>query len=430
MELSNYVKVYSGDDNDRLLLYSTRKGSKMLIRRKTFEAIDKGDLTDSDRDVLAKMKMIVPSRAEERAEMLSLFERLNRKNTELEITIVLNLDCNFDCVYCYEGKMKGNKYMSQETEESLVEFVRKRFTERHTSLYVTFYGGEPLLSMDRIRSFAKRLAAFCQSRGAEFGFGMTSNGSLLTRKRAEELSALGMGAVKVTLDGVAETHNRTRPFKGGKGSFDCIIENLKGACELMRIGILGVYDRENWRKYLALIDYLPTVGLGPSRIHNMKFGPVMNSPDGSAFQSGYDGGCGALDEPWVLEASLALREALLKRGYRTDKPSPLTCMVEIDDSLVVNYDGEIYKCPAFLGQEAFAAGDLSQGIGKFEEAYRLGFWNKEECAECTYLPLCFGGCRYQVYSTRGSIDGTECRKGYFDANLETLIRQDMQYQRE
>ena len=129
----------------------------------------------------------------------------------------------------------------------------------------------------------------------------------------------------------------------------------------------------------------------------------------------------------IYEAGAYLREEILKRGYHTLKPMPLFCLIENRDAFVVSYDGVIYKCPAFIGQNKYAVGDLQNGVNGYAETYKLDIWKNEKCAECEYLPLCFGGCRYLTYLRKGQIDELDCQKDFFDATLETLIKQDIQY---
>ncbi|MDY6862195.1 MAG: SPASM domain-containing protein, partial [Thermodesulfobacteriota bacterium] len=138
-------------------------------------------------------------------------------------------------------------------------------------------------------------------------------------------------------------------------------------------------------------------------------------------------GCMSMYEPWLSEADEFLREELLKRGYNTLKPMPMGCMIENKDTYVVNFDGVIYKCPAFIGKEGFAIGDIKRGVGDYTDSYKVGIWKNEECARCRYLPLCFGGCRYMSFVREGNIDTLDCKKAYFDSSLETLIKQDIKY---
>lgn len=141
----------------------------------------------------------------------------------------------------------------------------------------------------------------------------------------------------------------------------------------------------------------------------------------------YRGGCMSLDEPWLIDATKVLREGILKRGYITPSISHKLCMVESRNSFVVNYDGKLYKCPGFIGMDDFIIGTLEEGELDYSESHNLGMWKNDECADCVYLPLCYGGCRYMTFLRDGNVDRLDCQKEYLDASLETLIKQEIEY---
>ena len=153
MLLSHFLKVYPSEDNPgHLLLFSTKQASKILIKKETFQSIEQGTLSPADQSLLLKMGMITQDREEEKQNVLGFFDRFNEKNRGMDIIAVLNLDCNFACKYCFEGDMKGRLYMSDQTGARLIDFIKERFTEDMDTLLVDFYGGEPLLSLDLIKS--------------------------------------------------------------------------------------------------------------------------------------------------------------------------------------------------------------------------------------------------------------------------------------
>ena len=102
-------------------------------------------------------------------------------------------------------------------------------------------------------------------------------------------------------------------------------------------------------------------------------------------------------------------------------------MMEYKNNILVNYDGSIYKCPGLIGREAYKIGDIKTGVKDYLKSHNLDNWKNEECLDCAYLPLCFGGCRYMKLVRDGNMDGVDCRKPYFDACLETLVKQDIRY---
>lgn len=428
MQLSHFLKIFSWEEDcDRLLLFSTRQTSKIVISQETYLAAENGGISSSDAALLGELGMLVADRQAEKKAVQSRIEGLNAANSALSVTVVLNLDCNFACIYCYEGDLKGRLYMSAQTAARLVDFIKERFGHHKKSLSVDFYGGEPLLSIRLIKSISRELKAFAESRGAAYSFSLITNGALLKRKLTRELAGLGLTHVKITLDGPPEIHNRYRPFKSGTGSFDVIVKNIRQTWDLAKIGIGGNFDRNTYGRFPHLLDRLEKEGLTPDKIAAVKFDPISNRPEGDLSPTDYKDGCMSVNEPWLVEAGAYLREEILKRGYRTLKPKPLFCLIENRDAVVVNFDGVIYKCPAFIGQAEYAVGDLQSGVGDYADTYRLDIWKNEKCSACEYLPLCFGGCRYMTYLRNGKIDRLDCQKDFLDATLETLIKQDIQY---
>lgn len=127
----------------------------------------------------------------------------------------------------------------------------------------------------------------------------------------------------------------------------------------------------------------------------------------------------------MIEASLFLRGEILKRGFNTLKFRPSGCMIEFRNDLVVGHDGGLYKCPAFMGDESLRIGSLVDGVGDYSQSHGLDVWKCDECLDCSYLPLCYGGCRFLTKLRTGAMDGVDCRRTYLDATLEQIIVQDM-----
>lgn len=430
MRFSHYLKTYPYEEQPgHLLLFSTKQASKVLLQEETCQAIEKDILSSEDEALLTKLGILVNDREQEKQDVLGFIDKINARNSVLNITVVLNLDCNFACVYCFEGDMKGKLYMSNETADRLLDFIKEKFTPDKRSLLIDFYGGEPLMSLELIRSLSRSLKSFIENRGASYDFTLVTNGSLFTRYVAEELVPLGLKSVQITLDGVAEIHNRQRPFKSGAGSFDTIIRNIKANCDLVKINIGGNFQKNTYVRFVSLLDFLEKEGLTPDKIPMIKFAPVTNRPTGISAMD-YNMGCISINEPWLVEAEKLLRKEILIRGYNTPKPRPATCVIEMKDAYVVNLDGLIYKCPAFIGHQDYAVGDLQSGVSDYTATYKLGHWKNKDCIECKYLPLCFGGCRYMSFVRDGNIDKLDCKKPYLDNSLERLIKQDLQYRQQ
>jgi uncharacterized protein len=429
MYLSNYIKTWPFEERPGTrLVYSTRRASMLLLNEETWKSIEEGDTSETDVPTLERLGILVPDKEAEKREVHNMIDRANSGSDGINVTVIMNLDCNFECVYCFENGSKGKKlYLTDETAGLLIDFIKGKFTEGKKAINIDFFGGEPLLSSRLIKEISVEMKSFTEGRDAKYTFTLVSNGSLLKRQLAEDLAKLGFTGVKITLDGPAELHNRLRPFKGGGGSFETIIRNIKETCDIVKIGIGGNFDSGNFGRFPLLLDFLEKEGLTSDRIAQVTFGPVMKRPAGDTSPADYTDGCMSINEPWLMKAGTMLREEVLKRGYNTPKIIPMPCQIELNDCYVVNYDGAIYKCPAFLGKKEYEIGHLKDGITNNSNPYRIGSWKNRECLECEYLPLCFGGCRYMSYIRNNNVEEIDCKRPYLDAMLGTLLKQDIKY---
>jgi uncharacterized protein len=427
MKLSHYSKTYPAPGGpDSIILFSTKRASAVLVPKDLLADIEAGRLTEEERADLAELGLIVPSGEEERKEILSYIEDLNARDRSVKFIVVLNLDCNLACRYCFEGTRKGKHYLSDEVAARFIEFVRTRNYADKEEIRISFYGGEPLLSVDRIAGISGQIRSFAASRGMRYGFSLVTNGALLTPQVVKRLKPLGLTGAKVTLDGPKDVHDAFRPFRNGAGSFEVILRNIREVSDAVRIQIGGNYTQDNYRQFPRLLDVLRERGLGPDRIAAVKFDPVVNESSEFALPDFRDG-CGSMDEPWVTEASVLLREEVLKRGYGTPKIMPSPCLMERDHSFVVNHDGVLYKCPGLIGRQGCAIGDVRKGAGAYRASHGLNDWKNIDCLACVYLPLCFGGCKYLKLIRDNNMRGVQCRKAYFDRVLGSLVDQDIRY---
>lgn len=432
MELSHYLIVAPCPEQPgQLLFFSTRKGSLSILPEAAYSALLAGQRLEQFEEQLVKLGILVADRDQERADVLDYVALLNRLSTVVTASIIPGLSCNFSCIYCYEGSQKGSHKMSGAVAEQAVDFLKKRFLQAaNTKMVLDFYGGEPLLYPELITYFASRLKPFVEERGGVFEITLVSNGSLLTRQRVAELLPHGLASVKITMDGPPETHNRFRPFRTGKPSFDAVLANMKEYADLVRIGLGGNFTRETYQRFPELLDILLAAGLGPDKIDVFQFSAVMQVADQFALPN-FHGGCVQSSEPWLAEAALFLRDEVKKRGYATPRIIPSACMIDMANGFVIHYDGSLYKCVAMIGHKEFQAGDLWQGFHDYAAAHHLeNFKDHEPCATCLYLPLCFGGCRYMEFQRSGSMAKVDCLKDYFDKVLLEMVRQDIQYRHE
>ncbi|MEW6108391.1 MAG: geopeptide radical SAM maturase [Nitrospirota bacterium] len=485
MNISKYCKIYpSGKNLHNVILYSTKNAAMAGMPKAMAEALPYAEMSGEDRKTLRKLGFLVNDPEKERKEMLGYIDELNGLDNSLNIKLVMNLDCNLACRYCFEGVRKGRFYMTKQTADDFVEFVKtiinsqkKAFppgrsviptcsvvatlsedshresflmtacnqegcrTSRHDKknrvfkktamsaieeILIIFYGGEPLMSRDLIIYISAKLKSFAKDRGIRFRSYLVTNGTLLTKETVKMLKPLGLKEAYITIDGPKDIHDSFRPYKTAKGSFETIIRNVKDICNMIDVRLGGNFLRDNFERFPELLDYLFDNGLKPPVIPAVQFFPVVAESAGFG-PPDFNEGCASVNEPWLFEASLFLREEILKRGFRLGRTAPGLCMMEYENSILVNHDGSIHKCPGLIGREEFRIGDIWRGTKDYRKSHCLDNWKNDECLDCAYLPLCFGGCRYMKLMRDGDMNGVDCKRPYFDAALETLIDQDIRY---
>jgi uncharacterized protein len=437
MILSRYFKTWP-DDNDpsRAILFSTKTSAKVSVPRALLEDIKTGTLSEEEAAELFELGFLTNSLDEEHAEMRGFVNELNASDKIFSIQVVMNLDCNLDCGYCFEGSRKGRHYMTEETAAAVIDFIKTHIKTGPEELRVNFYGGEPLLSKELIASISLAIKVSAEEAGLKYIGKLITNGTLLTPEVVRALSKAGISRAGITLDGPADLHDKARPFKGGSGSFSAIVKNLKEIAgqtnldlanlELFDIELSGNFTKDNYRRFPELFDQLRDAGLVPQNISSLQFYPVLQEVEGMA-NCHFKEGCNSVNQPWLFEAEIFLRGAILKRGYRTSKIIPAACMMDLNNRLIVNHDGSLYKCSGLLGRAEFCVGNIKAGISGYRASHNLDSWKNRECLACSWLPLCFGGCRYMKYLRDGNMDGVDCKKSYLDATLEAMVKQDIQY---
>ncbi len=410
----------------QVMLFSTLTTAVADVTPEVLQDIGKDNLSKSEKKTLMDLGFLVKNHESEKRELLRYIDDVNAENNVFTAVVVLNLDCNLGCKYCYEGKRKGKHALSADTADDFADFVKSGILDNKDALNLVFYGGEPLLSVDTIIRISKSMRSIVKKRGIEYNFSFITNGTLLTPQVVKKLKPFGLRAASITLDGPKEVHDAFRPFKTGKDSFDIIVKNIKNVSSLIDVHIGGNYTQDRYREFPRMLDYLIESGLTPDKISSIKFDPVFQESNEFA-PSDFHDGCMSINEPWLVEASIFLREEIMKRGFRTQMIEPVVCAVERPDNLVVNYDGALYKCPGLVGRKNFIVGSVKTGIRDYRATHCLDNWKNDQCLACAYLPLCFGGCRYMKLLRDSNMQGLDCKKEFFDKTLEAFVRQDAGY---
>lgn len=372
------------------------------------------------------------------ADRLALAEHLHavtHDRSELHISILTTLACNFGCGYCYQGDRTSHRdghatAMSLDTAAQVARWVEGQLDDvQPERLVLSFLGGEPLLNTAAIRAIASHLAAATHTRGIRQVVTLVTNGLLLTEATVQELLPLGLAGVKVTLDGAREAHDRSRPLRGGQPTFDRIIDNLRRVAPHVPLAIGGNIDPDDAASFTELLAFLSAQPFA-GRVTQVNVKPVVRTnPAGAPRFS--NGGIIPL-VPVGTDAPRATRPAdsdddpftRLRAETRAFGFTPADatrqgpCHVHMAHAHTIGPDGARYACPGFTGDRALPIGHVNGDTTTAARRAQLAFeqlrpW--DACGDCAFIPVCAGGCVASSYGESGDLNRPACHKRGLEA---------------
>jgi radical SAM protein with 4Fe4S-binding SPASM domain len=284
---------------------------------------------------------------------------------QVEITSACNLRCTM-CLVSYRPPV--NKLAGAMTPELFAGILDGVPTLRR----LTMQGlGEPLLSpylSDQVRQ--------AKSRGLTVGF--NSNATLLSRRRADELVALGLDWLHVSLDGAAaSTYESIRQG----AHFDTVIANLAGLVGAKRaagsatpwIRAVFVAMRRNVAELPDLVRLLADIGVDELRVQNLSHDFSDTDPAGR-----YAGirDFAAAEGLWTSPESVDLAERSFDAAERAAAAYGLTLRLpRLEsvppepgrpgctwpwDSVYITSQGVVQPCCMVMGDDRVALGRLTE----------------------------------------------------------------------
>lgn len=310
--------------------------------------------------------------------------------------IILTEKCNLQCKYCYEKSMdefdngldKKWNYDNSVPCSSEVDVSKiKEFLAKDDDPTLIFYGGEPLMKMDKMIEIMDSVdARFC----------IQTNGILLDKIPDEYLMKLSKMLVSIDGNKAVTEYNR------GEGRYDNVISNVRAIREkgfdgevVARMTISKEFpDIENQVKHILGLGLFNSVHF---QLDAGFYKSDFNESEFRNFAREYNNSISNLADWWVDE----MREGRVGKIYP---------FLGIYDSLVNGSDGKLpcgsghsnytittsgklSACPIMNSVEDFYCGDLSTEISEIKEIGCSGM-----CNGCSYKSVCGGRCLYSNYA--------------------------------
>lgn len=322
------------------------------------------------------------------------------------LSLAVAQKCNLACTYCYaSGGDFGGPAQNMDWD------VAKASVDRLIAdaapgerINLAYLGGEPLINRALVRQTTEYAAQQARAHGVRAGFSITTNGTLVRADDADFFDEHGF-AVTVSMDGVGTTHDKLRPYRGGRGSYDAILKRLApllGRNSRMQVSARVTVTPDNLNLRETLDEF---VSLG---FHSVGFAPMLSAPDARhqldlphlhvMLDQMID--CGRAFEQAVIDGRpypFSNMQAAMQEIHRgTHRPYPCGAGAGY---FGVSASGGLFACHRFVEDDKGAMGSVQDGL----DAPARDGWLAERhvhtqspCTTCWARYLCGGGCHHEV----------------------------------
>jgi uncharacterized protein len=283
-------------------------------------------------------------------------EKVYRAEGDPKLLVLgVTADCNLRCTYCYAGGGDEKTHMSWQVARRAVDLM----VEQSERFKIQFTGGEPLLNLDLI----EKVLLYLEDGGVDARCQVQTNATLINANMAERLKNLQIG-VGVSLDAMASSGGRLRPFADGGESARAAVDGIKALGDVgIRVGMTSVLTSSNVMGLPSLVElasYLGNVeGITLDLVRPVGRAAWDMAPDP-------DLAARCLDEA-IERAELISRIGgrrvefreleRMRRVLSAGRGRRHHCYFDACQSLVVTPRGGVYSCPSLLLPE-FRLGDV------------------------------------------------------------------------
>lgn len=426
-KISQFTVVRNLADRDlptHNLVFNTENGRSITVDDNDWRAIVTAlacpagaDAPVSDAiDELAQKRFIVPAEEDQASTFQAKFDKQRRNPARIFPLLAVTSGCNIACTYCYEAGVTS-KTMSEDVVDGCIKWIERRVVQDGIrGVYPGLFGGEPLMMPRLLFSIMDKFNVLKARYGFAGEFYCSSNGLLLTEQLAEDLADRGLTQIQISLDGPESVHDKRRVGHKGQATFQRSLKAIHVALQhIKNVTVKVNFDRQNRALMPELYDLIVSEGW-QDRVDIKLEAIAYQFPDSKVAHSSR-----FPIPPESVELADAYTELMLearRRGIRVSSDTAHTtpCMFSSEHGVLIGPEGEIYKCISFVGRKEYAVGSVfadDYDRANYDDQMNA-FKRLEECyaEECSYIPVCGGGCAYESAVRTGRYDVRFCTKQY------------------
>ena len=337
------------------------------------------------------------------------------KENQYFLMILPTYQCNLRCWYCIQN------HKEIWINDDVVRKIKKRIINKMNddsidSLHLSWFGGEPLMAYETIVSLTRFAREVAESRGKTFNCSITTNSTLLTPERIEELKECGVNYYQITIDGTREYHNTVKVING-KSTFDMALQNIDAIARHSRCLLRFNYTKENLRPEGIINDIKGLLSEESKKNITFLLYKVWQENADDINNN---------DVAHLFEKSKEL-------GLHPMLPRTSICYADQKHFDCIFPDGKVEKCdnedPDATRGILLEDGSVNWPGGTptaHTSAYKS---EKSECMQCRFLPLCGGPCvakRNRMLDSFGKIvcqfnSGTQ-KKSEIEETIKNIVK--------
>ena len=217
MIVSDYTFLF--DYKDKYYAYNALTNSLLEFELGLYKKLEDAycnhkevKLDDEDNDTIQDLKVnriITNNQKDEYLLYKSMIMAQRAERYSMHLTIAPTMECCFNCHYCFE-KYKEPGVMSEETMDAIIKYVTSY--KELKSLKLTWFGGEPLMAIEQMRDFYKKLEPHLDN--INFSSNIITSGYHIDKRTIDILENIKVTHMQITLDGNKECHLLQRPICG------------------------------------------------------------------------------------------------------------------------------------------------------------------------------------------------------------------------
>ena len=426
-------------------LYNTFSNSLISVDKILFDCLKnfsgkkqfKEEELNEDADNIALLKKGKFITDNDMDDFLQIKYMLNAQRNDINylgLTIAPTMDCNYNCFYCFEEHHPD--YMTSEEIQAIIRHIEQKKDIK--GLSVTWFGGEPLMALDRIKEFYQDLKSPTEHVSSQ----IITNGYYMTPDVVEFFKENKFNSVQISIDGIGDDYNKVKYSKTNSNCWDTVLKNMDYLLTQSKIqtNIRVNIQKDDTAECMKILQFFRT--RYPNHKH-LYIVPVFIM-ENQLLEQKTEYINQLIGKKEKIEFDLELSKIMLDNNMGDlGQNYPPNAVYECGSArnvlrLSIGPGGKLYKCWEIMGNEEHCYGVLeADGSIKVTNFTVLNRYLHAadplldpKCQKCKFLPICAGGCPYKrirnLYEKTNIEICTDFKTGFDDylgKRIEQYIKQ-------